>query len=538
MRFFIFCFLLITCTSLHAQEFDEKSISLINSAYDEQNPILSPDGTTLFFTVSNHPKNVGGKKDPGDIWFSRLTGNVWSAPVHGGNLINDPAYNAVAGVSNDGKQLFLHGHYDPSKGIARTQGISISSDVGSGWSRPTNINIPYFMNKSSTLNGSITPDNSVFVFSAETYGTHGVDDIYVCFNNAGKWTEPKNLGTTINTQFQELCPSLSADGSTLYFSSNGRKGIGSFDIYASQRLDETWMNWSDPVNLGPDINSPGRDLYYRPYDDGELVFYTSTINSDGYGDIKFQRVKNPVEKDSIMQIVSPPDTEIGIASNRPDSVGEMSQILPDTAPKPNVVNALKIYGRVTNAKTEEAITAQIEFVSSIRKIQAISSPEGYAVSIPPAEDYTVQIESHGFISTLERLNIQTYEMNELEMNFKLQPVEVGTKVNLKNVLFAQTKSDILPESYPELDMVVNFLKSNPTVKIELSGHTDNRGIHSDNVKLSHQRVTKVKDYLVEHGIDGKRITGKGYGGTRPIASNDTEESRRMNRRVEFTIKKF
>jgi outer membrane protein OmpA-like peptidoglycan-associated protein len=111
-------------------------------------------------------------------------------------------------------------------------------------------------------------------------------------------------------------------------------------------------------------------------------------------------------------------------------------------------------------------------------------------------------------------------------------------VNLKNVLFAQTKADILPESFPELDLVVHFLQTNPNVRIELSGHTDNRGIHGDNVKLSLQRVNKVKDYLVSKGVESRRITGKGYGGTKPIASNDSEESRKMNRRVEFTIKRF
>jgi OmpA-OmpF porin, OOP family len=538
MRLLSFCLLLIVPLSLPAQELDEKAFSLVNSSYDEQNPILTPDGSTLFFTISNHPKNIGGKKDPGDIWFSRLDGNRWSAPVHAGKLINDGAYNAVAGVSSDGKQLFLHGHYDPAKGVARTQGISISSNLGDGWSRPVNISIPYFMNKSGTLNGSITADNSVFVFSAETYGTHGVDDIYVCFNNSGKWTEPKNLGTTINTQFQELCPSLSADGMTLYFSSNGRKGLGSFDIYSAKRLDESWMTWSEPVNLGPDINTHGRDLYYRNYEDRKFAFFTSTINSDGYGDVKLYKVKRPVEKDSVMQIVSPPDTAIVIASSRADSLQEGIKISPDTAQKLPEVNTVKVYGRVTNSKTDEVVTAQIEFISQDRRIETISSPDGYNVSVPATGDYNVQIEAHGFVSTLERLDIHSYESNELEMNFKLQPVELGIRVNLKNVLFPQTKADILPESYPELDMVVNFLKSNPTVKIELSGHTDNRGIHSDNVKLSHQRVAKVKDYLVEHGIDSKRITGKGYGGTRPIASNDTEESRRMNRRVEFTIKRF
>ena len=129
-------------------------------------------------------------------------------------------------------------------------------------------------------------------------------------------------------------------------------------------------------------------------------------------------------------------------------------------------------------------------------------------------------------------------MKELEMNFKLQPVEVGATVNLKDVLFEQGKTILLPQSYPELDLVIAFLKSNPKVKIELSGHTDNRGIPGQNLKLSQARVEKVKSYLVSKGIDKKRITGKGYGGNRPIASNDTEETRLLNRRVEFTILTF
>jgi outer membrane protein OmpA-like peptidoglycan-associated protein len=129
-------------------------------------------------------------------------------------------------------------------------------------------------------------------------------------------------------------------------------------------------------------------------------------------------------------------------------------------------------------------------------------------------------------------------MRELEMNFNLQPVEVGTTVNLKNVLFERGTANLLPESNDELDLVVSFLQTNPKVVIDLSGHTDNRGVHSHNVRLSQQRVNKVKDYLVAKGISAKRIMGKGYGGTKPIASNDTEESRMLNRRVEFTIRKF
>ncbi|HEX6226024.1 MAG TPA: OmpA family protein, partial [Chryseolinea sp.] len=382
--------------------------------------------------------------------------------------------------------------------------------------------IPYFQNKSGVLNGYLLADQSVFIFSAETYGSRGVEDIYVCTKSPnGSWSEPKNLGSTINTRFQELSPSLTADGKTLYFSTNGGKGLGSFDVYSSTRLDEGWTNWSPPENLGPDINSEGRELFYRPYEQWGYAVYTSTKNSDGYGDVKIFITGQPAVKDSVP---NPPDTvtKIVVVSREPETD-----------------KRVKVYGKVTNAKTGEAIVADILFTGPAASQSSQATTEGgYNVLVPSTEQYTVKIEAPGYISTLEKLELETYEMKELEMNFKLQPVEVGATVNLKDVLFEQGKTMLLPQSYPELDLVIAFLKANPKVKIELSGHTDNRGIPGQNLKLSQARVEKVKSYLVSKGIDKKRITGKGYGGSRPIASNDNEETRPLNRRVEFTILKF
>lgn len=258
----------ITCLSfafiqLVAQNITQQSFQFINSSYDEQSPVLSPDGKHIFYTISNHPQNIGGKRDPGDIWFSVLTGNQWSAPVHGGALLNDRAYNAAAGMSADGSQLFLLSHYVLGGSVSSTQGISVSKNVGGGWSRPENITIPYFQNKSSLQSGYVSADGTVFVFSSETYGTRGVEDIYVSIKTDGRWSQPKNLGDQINTKLQELSPSLSADGKTLYFSTNNRKGYGSFDVYTATRLDDTWTSWSEPVNMGAQINSEGRELFLR-----------------------------------------------------------------------------------------------------------------------------------------------------------------------------------------------------------------------------------------------------------------------------------
>lgn len=525
MRFIFSTALLFVHVLTYAQGLTSDSFKQSNTSYDELNPVISPDGRSQYITVANHPQNEGGKKDPGDIWVSVLTEtNQWSAPVHAGPVLNDKAFNAVAGFSADGRQMFLLSHYGSSGNASRTQGISISHLGNNGWSTPENITIPYFQNKSDVLSGYILPDESVFVFSAETYGSRGVEDLYVCTKNQnGSWSEPKNLGSTINTRFQELSPSLSDDGKTLYFSSNGGKGSGSFDIYSSSRLDEGWANWSSPQNLGETINSEGRELYFRPYEKFGYALYTSTKNSDGYGDVKIFITGEPVPvpKDSIP--VAPPDTVKIVEVTR----------------EPAADQRVKIYGKVNNAKTGESITANILFTSpSTNESSRASSENGYSVLVPSTEQYTVKIEATGYISILEKLDIQTYEMKELEMNFKLQPVEVGATVNLRDVLFEQGKTALLAQSYPELDLVVAFLKSNPKIKIELSGHTDNRGIPGQNLKLSQARVEKVKSYLVSKGIDKKRITGKGYGGNRPIASNDTEETRLLNRRVEFTILKY
>jgi outer membrane protein OmpA-like peptidoglycan-associated protein len=149
----------------------------------------------------------------------------------------------------------------------------------------------------------------------------------------------------------------------------------------------------------------------------------------------------------------------------------------------------------------------------------------------------VQVDAQGYINLSEKLNIQSVEMSALELNFKLQPIEIGAVVNLKSVLFEIGTTTLLEESYSELNVVVDFLKTNPKVEIELEGHTDNRGDAKKNLELSQQRVDKIKSYLVSKGISGRRIKGKGFGGSRPIATNDSEEARRLNRRVEFRIVK-
>jgi len=500
---------------------DSGSFHLINLKNDERNPVLTPDGKVIYFTVTKHSKNIGGINDEGDIWFSSWDGLIWSAPVHAGNLLNDQSFNAVAGFSTDGEQMYLVSHYGSDGKTATTQGISVSRKTSTGWSKPQNISIPYFQNKSDHHGGHITPDGTVYVFAAETFGTHGVEDIYVSIKQAdGKWSEPKNLGATINTQFQEFSPSLSSDTKTLYFSSNGRKGAGSFDVFMSDRLDDTWRNWSEPKNITI-INTDARELYYRSYAQFDFSIYTSTKNSDGYGELRLLEGVKALGDSLTNPVVTVTQPEVEKVT--PEVIGPVG---------------IRLTGRILNASKNTVIPAKLVFHNGNSTQEVLANASGYETLIQPDTEYRIRIESPGYVGEWKEITQVSQEFKSLELDFKLQPIEVGTTVTLQNVLFIQSKAELLPQSYAQLDEVVEFLKANPHIEIELSGHTDNRGSFRQLLTLSQQRVNRVKHYLVSKGIEAKRITGKGYGGSKPIAGNDTEESRALNRRVEFVIKKL
>jgi outer membrane protein OmpA-like peptidoglycan-associated protein len=493
--------------SVNAQE--SNPFKLVNSVYDEQSPVISPDGKVLYLTIANHPQNIGGKKDPGDIWVSLNLNGVWQAPIHGGTEINNDSYNAAIGFNQDGSKLFLAGHYS-KKGVVSTQGISFSEKTSGGWSIPKNINITYFLNKSD-FSAAINDDQSILVFSAESYTTIGGEDIYVSTIQNGKWSEPVNVGKQINTARQEVNPWLSADTKMLYFASNGWQGFGSFDIFKSERLDDTWKNWSTPINLGSAINSEARELFYRNIN-GKTLF-TTTRDSDGYGDIRQQLDANkPLVVDTLRKIV------------------EQKYV-------PTSSKFVSISGSVTTVKGGNGLAAKLIFKTDSSFVVNSTISGKYQIQIPTTRTYTIEVQKKGFVNVVERLDLNSMKLNSLQMNFRLQPIEVGTVVNLKSVLFNTGTTTLLVESYPELDAVVDFLNENTKVEIQLEGHTDNRGDAKKNLTLSQERVARIKSYLVSKGISGKRVKGKGFGGTKPIATGDSEESRKLNRRVEFLIVK-
>ena len=455
----------------------------VNSSYDEQNPVISPDGETLYCTVAFHPQNTGGEKDPGDIWFAKREGNSWSALRHAGHAINSWYYNAVAGFSEDGQRLYVMGQFENSNSC-----LASCRWADGEWSKPIPIAIPYFKNSSDAISGSC--QGEVFVFSAESYGTRGAEDLYMTQFTRTGWSEPICLGATINTPMQELTPFLS-DGKTLYFSSNGKGGDGGFDVFMSEKLDDTWTRWSEPTRVDLPVNTAGRELYFRVEPMLNQALYTTTSNSDGYGDIRSIRLDKKSKPDSTFNKV--------------------------------------FAGQAVNARTGAGIP-QAKVMLKNYSAQADTDADGFfQINRLPTDSAVCEIRSAGYVSARETIALP------FGGKIVLYPIVKGEVVPLRRVLFKTGTAALLPESYPELAPAVEFLEQNPTAKIRIEGHTDARGDAHKNLKLSQERAAEIRKYLIGKGIASSRIKEKGFGDKRPISLEDSEEARRKNRRVEFVI---
>ncbi|MFC2125826.1 OmpA family protein [Bacteroidota bacterium] len=518
--------------------------SKVNSPSDEQNPVLSPDGTRLFFTISKHPENTGSTKDLGDIWYSELdsAGN-WSTAVNAGEPLNNKQLNAVIGFFNNGRGLYLVGHYERSGRKSDTEGISVSYLRGDDWSFPQPVDVRYFKKYSDMHHVSLSFDRRIMLHSLESYNSRGAEDIYVSFRNVdGTWSDIQNLGSTINTEFQEMTPFLAADNKTLFFASNGHGGVGSSDIFVTKRLDDTWKNWSEPQNLGEPMNTPGRELYYYVISGSDEAFFCSTQNSDGYGDIKRYRLlpEDVIEVDQIEEplTIQEPMQVLPVKETVQEPAQEPVQ---ETAQEPvSETRSYMLSGKILDAKSDLPVAGRISIYypneNELASQESEESSGKFNFEIASQDNYLIRINARGYLSLEENLNMDDFEEMDITRNFRLEPIEIGKTYKLDHVLFFRGTADMIDTSYVQLNLVVSMIQENTDINIELHGHTDNQGNAKKNVILSQDRVDVVKQYLVDHGVDENRITGKGWGGSKPIASNAGERTRRLNRRVEFVIK--
>ena len=488
----------------------------INSQYSEVMPVISPDAQTLYFDVKDDPSNTGhtikakGDKEKtisnsaisDDVWFSkRNKDGTWSKRQNLGPPINNNSHNYIVSVTPDNNSLILSGQYG-SQGEWKGIGLSISHRIHKGWSIPEDIKIDnYYLNRGYSA-FCISPNRRVLILAIERNDTYGNLDLYVSFlKGDGSWSAPLNMGQTINTHGYEVAPFIAADGKTLYYSTDGKLGYGSNDIFMAKRLDESWTKWSEPQNLGPQVNSAGWDAYYTIPASGDYAYMVSEDHSLGEEDIF--RIK----------------------------VSHLAK------PEPVVI----IYGKVLNKNTKAPLGADITYhdINEDKEVGiARSNPSdgSYKIILPYGKLFGFLAEKQDFLSESDNIDLtEIKEFIQIERNLYLTPIEIGKSITLNNVFFEKSKALLLPGSKKELERLVKILKDNPTIDIELSGHTDNVGNPDVNLRLSQNRVTAIKEYLISKGISGKRISGKGYGSTKPVTSNATEDTRKLNRRVEFKI---
>ena len=499
---------------IKSTQFDSSLVNLgpnVNSRYVDTHPVISPNGRTLYFARQGHPENVGGSRDPQDVWYSTLVNGknkTWSLAKNLGTPINTPDDpNGIASVSANGQSAIVINIYNRD-GTVDPQGCSLSKRTRMGWTQPIKQDIKDFINLDKEhVDFFLSTSGKALLMAVERPDGLGGQDMFVSFpvpDVNSTWTKPKNLGPNVNTAKSDFAPFLAADDKTLYFASEGRGGYGKSDIFYSKRLDETWTNWSPPRNLGPVVNSPDFDAYYTISAAGQDAYLVSSRN--------------------------------GI-----DNSKDIFRISLAQAFQPEVVTL--VTGRVLDQNTGKPVRAIIHYENlltgeEIGVTETDPTDGSYTIVLPSGVQYGYRAEAKGYIAENANLDVTAKDKySEQKQDLFLVPFNVGQTVKMNNIFFQQSRYYLTTNSYPELARLIRIMKDYPTVEIKLSGHTDNQGDPALNLKLSQDRVNEVKKYLSSHGVNGGRITTEGFGDTKPIASNDQEETRMKNRRVEFTITK-
>ncbi|HEU4718713.1 MAG TPA: OmpA family protein [Bacteroidia bacterium] len=480
----------------------------INTAFEEYTPVISADGSIMLFTsrrpVTDKEKKKN-KESKETVYLSRFNSQAgkWEAPSALPSPINvEGRHTSVLGLSNDGQRMLIYRDDETGNG-----NIWESHLDGLQWSEPEllpdPINSPYHESSAS-----FSPDGRTLYFVSDRPGGLGGRDIWISTLGAdGKWSTPINPGAAINTPDDEEGVFIHPDGVTLYFSSKGRGGLGGYDVYKSVRVNGMWTT---AVSLGQPINTTGDDLFFVLTASGKKAYYSCNAQADNKG-----------KRDLYEITFTPVDKKVA-----------------DRGPR---LTLLK--GVITDSLTHQPLQATIQVFDNeknelVAQVNSNSASGQYLLSLPSGKNYNITVSANNYLFHSENFNIpDTSSYHEVQKNIAMQKIEVGNKMVLNNIFFDYNKATLRPESYAELNNLVNLMKANPTLEIEISGHTDNRGTADYNKKLSQDRAKAVVDYLVSQGIDEKRLTYVGYGFDKPIATNDTDEGRQLNRRVEFKVLK-
>ncbi len=477
---------------LNAYLFEPKNMGpSINSRFSEYFPTLTLDSREFIYTRRVNDFNE-------DFFGSKLMENGQWAPAQSLNgNINTRNNEGAQNISQDGEWLIFTGCNFPD-GVGNCD-LYISYLTPEGWSTPENLGYP--VNTEAWESApSLSPDKRDLYFASRRMDGIGGSDIYVSHRLPnGRFGPPENLGPEINTPGDESCPFIHADNQTLYFTSNGHIGYGGDDLFLSKKGPKG--SWSKPVNLGYPINTIENEGSMVVAADGKTAYYASDRN-DSYGglDLYSFELRNDI--------------------------------------RPN--RTLWIKGKVFDKKTGKGLPSAVELtdLSTNEVLSKVQTDEtgNYLITLPVGQDYAFNVNRKGYLFYSENFPLSKKAPDSTyKIDIPLQPLEANAAVVLKNIFFDTNLFELKPESASELDKVVQLLKDNPTLRIEISGHTDNVGKAEDNLKLSTNRANAVVKYLTTKGIAATRLVSKGYGATQPISSNNTEEGKAQNRRTELKV---
>lgn len=462
----------------------------INSPVSEYFPALTIDGDHFYYTRRVDHLNE-------DFYESSRKNNIWSRSRSLPGDINTAQNEGAQNISQDGEWLIFTGCNFPD-GYGSCD-LYISYLTAEGWSKPENLG-PQINTEAWESAPSLSPDKRHLYFASNRVGGLGKSDIYISQRNPdGSWGPPRNAGPMINTTGNESCPFIHADNQTLYFTSDGHPGYGGDDLFMA--IKDTGNKWLAAKNLGYPINTIENEGSLVVAADGKTAFY---------------------------------------ASDRSDSRGGLDLYTFELREAVRPAKTLWVKGRVYDAKTNKGLPSAVELTNlqtgqTASKVQT-DETGNYLITLPIGKDYAFNVGRKGYLFYSENFPLSSNPPDSTyHIDIPLQPLETDATVILRNIFFDVNQYDLKPASAAELDNLVKLLTENPSVKIRIEGHTDNTGVASDNLTLSVKRAEAVVEYLINKGIGASRLSYKGYGATRPIADNATEEGKARNRRTEMKV---
>jgi outer membrane protein OmpA-like peptidoglycan-associated protein/tetratricopeptide (TPR) repeat protein len=495
----------------------------VNTEYPDYAPVISSDESMLLFT-SRRPGNLGTLDSKGqyyeDIYFTERRGTKdWNAARNLGEGLNTNGHDAVVSLSADGQILYLFSQEKQGNLYsARFDGRRINDLKPLGGTVNTRHYEPSIC---------VSADRKLFLFSSDRPGGQGGLDLYLIYRKPDNtFSDPINLGPEINTPEDEDAPFLHPDGQTLFFSSRGHNSVGGYDIFRSTlNADRTF---GKPVNMGYPINTPDDDRYFVLAASGEHG-YISSSRDEGIGDYDIYQVvfkKSPVPQVALRN--EPRNTPTLPA------LGDLNPVVPVQA-----VTLIK--GIVRDAVTQNPLASTLLVVDNAKgdTVSQINSYEGsgrFIVTLPAGRNYGLRVVAPGYLFYSENFPVNdSASYVEVVRTIALLPIQAGNKLVLKNIFFDSDKADLKAESQSELRQVLTLLNEKPTLRVRIIGHTDSQGPDDYNQRLSEARARSVADWLKANGISADRLETRGDGERSPIDSNDTEAGRRNNRRFELEI---